>query len=216
MSFIATPAPPTRSTRPAADIDGFFTAVNEALKLHLKTVAWPTGTYPTLIHAFPRERLAKVDDPFDVITFSVLSAEMAPTSNDGSRVPRGPIILDGKTQEYMGYNTATLMWWEEATVQFHVWSRSNKRADDMTTWFHRFLMSYAHAYQFFRARGVEQFRFVGRGRDEAEVQAQQELYHRTLTYKFRIQYLQTLLDRQLESVTISLAVDRQTDTIERP
>lgn len=218
MNFPPEVPPRLRSSLPAVDIGGFFEAVNDALKLHLQTEAWPAGTKPTFVHDFPKERIAKADDPFDLITFHVGGATMAPTSNDGNRVPPAPALREEKASTtYLGYNTKTLAWKEMVEVVFTIWSKSNKRADDMTSWFHSFLMQYAFGYRFFYARGVDWFRFLGRKEDEMmKIVEGQELYVRTLVYQIRIEYLQTLLEKQFDNLTFNIAVDRQTDTIERP
>jgi hypothetical protein len=209
--------PRLRSSLPAVDIGGFFKAVDEALNLHLGSSKWPEGTKPVLVHSFPKERITKPDDPFDVITFSVGGSEMAATSNDGSRIPRGPTLRDkvvSKTK--YGYDNVTVAWKEEVAVIFNIWSRSNRRADDMVNWFHRFMMKYGAVYKFFMARGVDRFQFVRRGRDEVENVEGQEIYKRSLVYMIRIEYVDVLEEKLLETVTLNVGVVLPTDTIELP
>jgi hypothetical protein len=215
--------PKLRSSLPAVDIGGFFSAVNDALKLHVNSQKWPAGTNPTFVHEFPKERLATLTDPFDVITFAVGGAELAASSNDGSRVPRGPVFRDAVTSEKLfGYKNVTMAWKEEVAVMFHVWSRSNRRADDMVNWFHRFMMRYAFYYEFFKARGVDRFQFVKRGRDEVDNPDGKEIYKRSLVYQIRIEYLDVLVERELDTVTLNIGVANEDpsvqriETIERP
>lgn len=220
MSYPPEVPPRLRSSLPAVDIGGFFEAVSDALKLHLTTEAWPAGTSPTFVHDFPQERLGKVDDPFDVITFHVKSAKMAPTSNDRNRVPPAPVLREEKAStQYLGYNTRTMAWKEMVEVVFTIWSKSNKRADDMTNWFHSFIMQYAFGYRFFYARGVDWFRFQERAEDQVvKITEGQEVYCRALVYEIRIEYLQTLLEKQFQSFGINLenAETGETLSIERP
>jgi hypothetical protein len=217
-----TPIPPERlrSSLPAVDIGGFFEAVSQAFKLHLATKEWPAATQPVLIESFPKERLANPAEPFDVITWSVAEASMAPTDNAGQRIPRAPVLRErAESSRALGYNEATIAWKELVTVVFQVYSRSNKHANDMVNAFHRFMMTYAHGYKFFSTRGVDFFRFAGRKADEVTKVAEgQEVYKRTLTYEIRIEYLQVLLEKQLEYVTINAinAATNETDSIDRP
>ncbi len=209
--------PRLRSSLPAVDIQGFFKAVEDALKLHLASSKWPEGTKPTFVHSFPKARLIQPDDPFDVITFSVGGSEMAATSNDGSRIPRGPQIRDKVARKVKyGYDNVTMAWKEEVAVVFNIWSKSNRRADDMVNWFHRFMMKYGAIYKFFMARGVDRFQFVKRGRDEVENAEGQEVYKRSLVYMIRIEYVDVLEEKLLETINLNVGIALQTDTIELP
>lgn len=200
-----TPIPPLRSSQKAADIDGFFKLVDQALDLHIKTTGAPEGAVPVYVHSFPKERVGQKDQPFDVITHHVMEGGMAATSNDGSRVPRGPVLRDRRAHpEKDGYNLCVNGWWEDAAVVFTVWSRNSEVADRMTVWFHKFIMRYANFYDFFKARGVQQFRFVKRLEDGVEDREGQELHHRRLVYSFRIEYLDTFEERQLTSVSVNV------------
>jgi hypothetical protein len=213
--------PPLRSSEPAADIQGFFRAVGEALDLHVKTAGAPDGITPVYVHSFPKERLSQPSvpgqpgKPFDVITHHVLDGGMSATSNDGSRVPRAPVLREKKPHpDKTGYALCTTGWWEDATVVFTIWSNSNENADELTVWFHRFMMRYAYFYGFFQARGIQQFRFVKRLEDDTEDREGQELYRRYLAYSLRLEYLDTFEERQLTDVTLNVTAGRDTDSKE--
>ena len=207
--------PRMRSSLPAVDTQGFFDAVGDALTLYMSTEegAPPAGTKPQYVHAWPRERLTKADDPFDVITFRVLNAGMAPTMRDGAAPMRIDLRETKPHPTLAGYNLLIYAWSEDATFEFCVWSRSNNRADVLTAWFHKFLMVYAHGLQYFKARGVQNFRFVARRDDDFDPEQGQELYRRRLVYAARLEVLNALVDKQLTSVDINIAVPTQTDTI---
>ena len=205
--------PPLRSSLPAVDIPQYFDAVEKALKIHIKSTPPPDGVVPEFLHEFPRERITKPDVPFDVITFRVVKSSMAPTMNDGStpRAPKQRQVMPHP--ELAGYNLITYGWWELVTVEFSIWSRSNLRADLLTNWFHRFMMKYATQLDFFDARGVQHFRFVERGDDDFDSEQRQELYRRRLQYEIRLEYLDALMEKTLESVDLIIRVAKQTDTI---
>lgn len=205
--------PPLRSSRPAVDIPGFFDSVAQALVLYAKTEGVPVNTTPTFVHEFPKERLAIPDQPFDVITFKVAEASMAPTTNDG-RAPRGPKVRETRPHEKLaGFNIQVYGWWELVQPQFIIWSKSSRNADLITDWFHKFIMRYAHVYKYFQARGAQNFRFVKRADDDVDMTFGQELYLRRLTYEFRLETLFGFEQKQLTDVDISYGVSSAHDTI---
>jgi len=206
--------PPLRSSQPAVDIPGFFDAVAQAFAMHLKTQGPADDNLsPAFVHEFPKERLAKTDDKFDVITFKVLSSVMAPTTNDG-RAPRGPRERETKPHSSMtGFNVQVDGWWELVQAEFSIWSKSNRNADVITDWFHKFMMRYAHAYKFFMARGVQNFRFVKRADDDVDHSWDQELYRRRLVYEFRLETLIAYEQKTLTDVDINYGVTSAHDSI---
>lgn len=208
---------PTRSTHPAADIPGFFSAVEKAMALHIKTTEVPASLQPILLRDFPKERVTNPDLPFDVITGKVISAQLASTSNTSDRIGWKPQLRERVAHPRMaGYNLVTYGWWENVAVAFTVWGKSNGRADTLTTWFHRFLLRYAHILDFFRGRGIDHFTFVERQEDKVDVHEGQELYKRTLVYQFRLENLETVLEKQLTDVDITVATGGETVTLVLP
>lgn len=203
---------PLRSSHPAVDVDGFFDVVSQALQLHIQSEQTPGGTAPFFVRAFPKERLSKVDQPFDGFTFRVLSSIMAPTDNAGTRTPRKPMSLDIQPDpKASGYNVVNQMWFELATVEFTAWSKSITTASSLVTWFHKFMMRYANVLKYFEAYGADKLQFVGRGEDDFETHEQQEVYLGTLTYQIRIQFIDNFSQRRLDSLTVNSQID--TDVI---
>lgn len=209
------PIPPLRSSQPAVDIPGFFDAVEQALALHIKTDGTPDGTKPTLVHEFPKERLAKPDDKFDIITFKVASSEMAPTMKDGSK-PRSPVQRESKPHPTLkGYNIQINAWWELVQAEFSVWSKSSRNADSIAAWFHDFMVKYAFIHKFFTSRGVQVFRFVKRADDDVDHSFGQELYRRRLTYEFRLETLFGIEQKLLTDIDVTYGTGSgQIDKIE--
>lgn len=204
--------PPLRSSQPAADVKGFFKAVADALQDYVTTENIPPADVPILKESFPRERLGKPDQPFDCITYHVSHGKMSQTSSVGT--PRGVSIRQEQdTPQMTGYKLSTYGWWEDAVVQFRVYSKFPERADILAIWFHKFLIKYAWVYKFFEARGVKNFSYVERLEDDTEEIEQQELHRRRLFYAFRIEYLDTALVRKLDTLSIDVSNLRNVDTI---
>lgn len=211
--------PPERSPLPAVDIPGFFDAVEQALQLHIKTEGGPEGLNPVFVHEFPKERLAKPDQTFDVITFKVASSEMAPTLNDGSK-PRAPVQRQVKRDSRLGgYNEVYVAWTELVNAEFSIWSKSSLSADIITAWFHDFMMRYAFVYHFFQARGIQLFRFVKRWDDDVDQSFGQELYRRRIQYEFKLETVLKFEQKQLTDVDLIYGIKNpdgkssQVDTI---
>lgn len=205
--------PPLRSSQPAVDIPGFFDIVEKALALYIQTEGPPDNTKPTLVHEYPKERLARPDDTFDVITFKVLESTMAPTMNDGSK-PRSPKARETKNHPKLaGFNVQIIGWWELVQAEFSIWSKSSRNADLVAAWFHGFMVKYAFAYKFFSTRGVNNFRFVRRADDDVVQTFGQELYRRRLTYEFRLETLFAVEQKQLTDVDVTYGVSGPTDSI---
>lgn len=205
---------PLKSSRVAVDIPGFFDTVAEALAIYIQTEFPPDQTTPVLVHEFPRERIAKPDDKFDVVSYRVVSSNMAPTRNDGA-MPRGPKLRESKPHpDLAGFNLQVMGWWELVQAEFSVWSKSNRNADLVTAWFHNFMMKYAHMYKFFMSRGISNFRFVKRADDDMDRSFGQELYRRRLTYEFRLETLWAVEHKQLTSLDIHYGVSGANDEIE--
>jgi hypothetical protein len=199
------------SAQAAVDLDGFFKAVGLALEIHRKQSRIPNDLQPIYTESFPKERLLKTDDPFDVITFSVGASGMADGSNSGTgkQIPR-TIISD---VDLGGYKVAKLQWQEQAHVVFEIWSRSNTSANALVTWFHRFMMRYGYQVKFYRPRGIDLFRFIGRMKDERESKEDQELYVRRLVYEIRLNYVDAFLDKTLESVDVNLSAGGEVESV---
>jgi len=211
--------PPERSPLPAVDIPGFFDAVEQALLLHIKTEGGPEGLNPVFVHEFPKERLAKPDQIFDIITFKVASSEMAPTLNDGSK-PRSPVQRQSSNDPKLGgYSKVVWGWTELVNAEFSIWSKSSLSADIITAWFHDFMVKYAFVYHFFQARGVQLFRFVKRWDDDVDHSFGQELYKRRVQYEFKLETLFVFTHKQLTDVDITYGIKNpdgkvnQVDTI---
>jgi hypothetical protein len=206
------PPPRLRSSKPASDPDQFCEHVGQALQIYLKSKEVPDNADPFYVRAFPKERLTKVDTPFDGITYKILSSVPAQTRNDGT-ISRKPYSFIEPDPTKHGYELVTDAWFELATVEFTIWSKSNPTRGKLVNWFHKFILRYANAYKYFEARGADKLQFVGRGEDGFETHEEQEVYFGTLTYQVRIQFLDTFSQRQLDSLTIDSQFGHDQQTI---
>lgn len=163
------------------------------------------GKSPVLVEDFPKMREGQFDTDLDVILWRVAGSEMAPTDNSGRRVPNGLREM-GSMQSPMksGYREVTVGWWELLCSEFQIYSKTNKRANELAVWFHRFIMQYAFSLRWFKAYGVSYFRFVGRGPDEKTQDFGEELYARKLRYEARISLNHVMDAKTLESIDIRL------------
>lgn len=207
--------PPLRSSQPAVDLPGFFHLVETCMGIFIKTEGQADQVKPTLVHEFPKQRLAKTDDPFNVITYKVSNGEMAATMKDGSK-PRSPKQRNSVTHPTLGKNYAlkTFGHWEMYQAEFCIWSKSSRNAFLMADWFHTFMMKYAFLYKVFFSRGVQVFRFVKRADDEVDHSFGQELYKCRLTYEFRLEKLLFAEERVLTDLDVYFGVSSPADHIE--
>jgi hypothetical protein len=220
MSAVIKPSsiiPPLRSSKPAVDINGFFEIVGQALQEYTATEGKPNGADPFYVEDFPKERLSQPDTAFNGITFHVLDGELAANRNDGTTVARAPFIRSTRSMpDQAGYVTVTNGWWENNTVQFEIWAKTNSMANVLAIWFHRFLMRYAYHYKFFEAYGVQQFKYLKRLEDSVEQKEEQEVYLRRLCYTFRLQYLDVFTERLLTDLQMNVSLGRDVQTLEFP
>jgi maltose-binding protein MalE len=103
----------------------------------------------------------------------------------------------------LGYIEETWGWKEQMTAQFTVYAKSNQRANELVSWFHRMMMQYAFGYKFFQGRGVCYFAFEERLADRKSQDFGQELYIRELRYAVHLNLQDVFEAKTLEDVTIS-------------
>jgi hypothetical protein len=206
--------PRLRSSLPSVSPDEFFDIVKEGLNLYVASVQIPDNANPLYVHSFPKARLTKVDQAFDVITFRVLSSVPAQVGNDGT-VSRRPYTFQAPDPNQTGYVIKTDQYDELLTVEFTIWSKSNPTRSRLVTWFHRFMLQYANRYKFFEGRGADKFQFVGRGEDGFETHEEQEIYFGTLTYQVKVHFLDTYSERLIDQMTVvgQLGQDQQPITV---
>jgi hypothetical protein len=197
----------TRTALPAVYLSGFFNAVQQAMSLYRQTEPPPGDNPPLLVEDFPKTRQGQFDTAYDVIQWSVVECVPAGTDRTGhNRRQFRPLvreIIPHPTKD--GYSLITYGWWEWATVQFTIFSKSNTTANQLAEWFHFFIMFYSQQLDFMRARGVNKFEFMGRGRDEENERfGGQTLYMRPLKYAFRLEVLKTSEVKTLETIDVKL------------
>jgi hypothetical protein len=198
-------APPAMSTLNAADWGTFFDRVKQAFTVHLASVQWPAEDNPVFVEDFPKAKTGQgYDQTFDVILWNVHSSRMAVTAKQGLNGPITPhgLQLRGRrpSPTKFGYLEEVWGWQEQMTAQFTVFAKSNQRANELVSWFHRMLMQYAFSYKFFQPVGVVDFRFEERMPDEKSQDFGQELYLRKLRYAVRLNLQDAYEAKTLEDI----------------
>jgi hypothetical protein len=196
--------PRLKSSQPAADHEGFFAAVGEVIGLQQQSQAVPSQWNLKYVAEYPKSREgAGFDQPFDIVLHRVISSRMA--DGAGGRVPKGLSRFDERPAPNKArYHQIIEGWLEDTVVEFQVLSKSNQTANQVAVWLHRCLMEYAYRMKFFLARGVQNFRFVGRLEDDVTKEFGQDLYRRRLQYSFRIIFLLNYEAKDLESIHLEL------------
>lgn len=198
--------PPSRSSLPVVDYDGFFDIVTEAMQLHMDSQQLAEDRRPILVREYPKERLAEMDKGQEFISYAIHHVSMGGTATDGvGRVPRKPVLRESvSSPDKSFYVRETYGWWENVVVEFTIWAKSELRASQLALWFHRFMMRYGTVLEFFRARGVQNFRFEERLADRFHQETGQELSTRCLRYSIRIEFLETYEKKTLEVVNVQV------------
>jgi len=202
--------PPLRSSQPAADYDGFFAAVGEALALHRREQAIPANWNLNYVEEYPRSKSSEgFDHSFDVVTFKVVSSAFAGVDRTGKgTIPKSLRRFHSQPHPTKArYHLVTEGWQENVVAEFQVLSKSNQTANQMAIWFHRFLLQYAYSMRFFQSRGIENFVFVERLEDDVTKEYGQDLNRRRLRYAFRLAFLVTYESKDLESIHVEVRQD---------
>jgi hypothetical protein len=202
--------PPQLSTLPAVDWETFFLVLKEAVDLEIQMQQWPDGDVPIFVESYPKDRNGKSDTSFHVITWSVVKSVPAATDNSGTRRPIGVReIMTRPSTTKTGYFDVQAGWKEETTIRFTIWSKDNGRANQLVLWFHKLIYRF-HYLQFFKARGIDYFLYLGRGPDTKSQDAGQELNLRTLDYVIRLPFLERWESKALETATFSASTPTET------
>lgn len=197
--------PRLKNKQPAANIQGFFDLVGTALQLHLKAVGNPNSVPPIFLADDPKQRVTRADTAFDAIFYRVEKAQMANNTNDGVRKPKIMEIRETRHHpDKADYLIEVMGWREQVDVQFDIYSKDAESANRLAEWFHQFIMTWAWELKFFEGRGIENFEFLERLKDEAPRVDEQELYIRPLRYTFRLNRLFALEKRTITSLLLSL------------
>lgn len=196
----------TQSTLAASDWTTFFGAVALAVQTEVTRLKWAADQIPIFTEDFPKVREGQFDTRFDVILWSVHHSMPAQTDNKGVRRPNGIWKqVQKKSPDKYGYLQVDTAWQEEMVAEFTILAKTNSRGNELVRWFHRLMMNYAFALDFFRARGINYFAFLERTADAKTQDFGQELYTRTLRYKVRLELLDTWETKTLEAVNLTVS-----------
>ena len=180
-----------------------FGVFSEALTLAMDVSKWPQSDRPVIAEEYPKQRAGKngFDTSFDVIVLHVVLSE----PGNGARKPLGVSnvrITPHPTKAR--YKQIETFWEEMVTVQFSVYAKSNRRANELVNWLHRTLMMYANALRFFQSHGMQVFSFVQRLEDKKTAEYGNDLYFRGMQYRFKLQMIDVSEAKTLETVGITV------------
>jgi hypothetical protein len=193
------------SALPAVNHVTLLAAFQQMLKVQLDSEAWPESERPRLVADYPREREGKYDTSFDVIVFHIFSSEIASTSRTKDQRPNGfSIFSEEPMPEKTGYKRIRYGWDEETVVQFTVYAKSAERANELVSWLHWTILTYAWGMKFFKARGVNVFEFEKRLEDRTTKDYGQELYVRPLQYRLKLGLRYTAESKLLEQLFVTV------------
>lgn len=123
---------------------------------------------------------------------------------EGTRIPQAPILRESVSHpDKTGYQLVTKGWWENTTLEFTVFSKSNLEANRVAILFHKFAILYGCVLRYFNSRNISNFAFMERGEDAKSKDYTAELYVRPLRYNMRLEYLFVSESRTLENLTVS-------------
>lgn len=189
-----------RSPYPAVDIDGFYSLVEQAMRVY------------QLAEGRAEDRLIIYTEEYPLVqyereTVTVRLVDRAPAVM-GKTAPQGkPRELKPTVREVYDdpdlprYQIWELGWMRDNIIEFTMWSQTNKEANKMALWFEDFMNA---NMWFFRSRGVNQLYF--NGRDGDFVILDKRLVGRPLTYFVRTERITQLREKVLEEIVVNLTV----------
>ncbi len=189
-----------RSPYPAVDIDGFYSLVEQAMRVY------------QLAEGRAEDRLIIYTEEYPLVqyereTVTVRLVDRAPAVM-GKTAPQGkPRELKPTVREVYDdpdlprYQIWELGWMRDNVIEFTMWSQTNKEANKMALWFEDFMNA---NMWFFRSRGVNQLYFNGRDEDFAILD--KRLVGRPLTYFVRTERITQLREKVLEEIVVNLTV----------
>lgn len=195
--------PRLQNKLPSTTSAGLYDVFSEALALYLQTNPWPVGTAPQFVEEFPMINIEQTDVPLDLILGSVVGSAIAASAPNGG-VPKSVQTINTVSDPTRNdYTVKVSGWTEEYRFLFQIYSRQNRRANELTDWFQRFIMTMSYDMQFFDARGFRNFRFDNRDVDiNIGPQSKQLLFERRLYYTFWLTYTTAKMHRQVTDVDV--------------
>jgi len=193
--------PKLRTPRPAVDITEFFGLVGLALKYQQEI----DGTKVPLLYT---EQFPEVDDNLktEVISYSLLqrmpgtfektSAHRA--MSEGNIRQMRPLVRESIIDpDYPGFKIFTLGQWFDNKVAFEIYARDNRTANQRALWFESFMENWMW---YFKASGVQQIAYEGRGSDAVLSPDNRKIVVRPLVYYVRTEKIRVIKEHVLRSI----------------
>tara|TARA_Y100000310_G_scaffold320482_1_gene376982 strand:+ start:47 stop:751 length:705 start_codon:yes stop_codon:yes gene_type:complete len=196
-------SPRLRTPRPAADVDRFFVLVGEAIK----TEQQQEGVQKPILYT---EDMPEIDDNItgEVITFSVKrrqpgSIEQKPLGHafmERTRKQRKKLFREAlQDPDHPGMKIYTYGQWYENQVEFKIWARTNKIANQRALWFEDLMENWRW---YFEASGVQQVLFEYRDEDQHLAPENRKLVCRPLCYYVRTERIKVVREIVLRSLVV--------------
>lgn len=189
-----------RSPFPAVDIDGFYSLVNEAMRVYQLAEGRAEDRLIIFSEEYPPENYER-----EMVTVRLIDrgpAVMSKSAPQGSPRELKPTVREVYDDPVLPrYQIWELGWMRDNIIEFCIWSQTNKEANKIALWFEDFMNN---NMWFFRSRGVNQLYF--NGRDNDFVILDKRLVGRPLTYFVRTEKITQLREKVLEEVVVNLTV----------
>lgn len=159
----------------------------------------------------PKEFVESADgDAGDVILFKMISRKRFNTTPDGERRPWKPQIREQKDNPDDSTEIISIYGAKrENLVEFQVYSRHSRRANELVMMFDEFI----HAYTwYFLERGVNRIYFEDRIEDKVDEIGATEFSVRTLRYMIVTEMLYREIDKKLQTITLRYDVGSKMKT----
>ena len=199
-----TGVPRHRSAGDAKEITDFLDLVNDALLDYQIRLGIATTKRVGVQYITPKEYLESPDQGHDVVLFKLISRERWNTTTDGERRPWKPIRVASADDPNDPNNYITIYSEvRENIVEFAVYSKHSKRANELATFFERFMTAYTW---YFKDMGIKNLYFETRTEDSTEVLGNDEFAIRPLRYMVFTDLITQEVDRKIQVINIQYDV----------
>lgn len=182
------------------DINSFLDLVAEAWEDFQNRYGIPAANWVPVKYISPKEFVENFTSQSNVILFKVLSRKRFNSTSDGERRPRTPEIREQFEDPDDDNNIVTLSGMKrENIVEFTVWSKHSKKANQLALEFEGFMNAYVW---YFTSKGLNRVWFEERKEDRVEVTGATEWSVRTLIYQVTTELIYKETDKKLSQITV--------------
>lgn len=193
-----------RSAADAKEINGFLDLVSDAIADYQRRLGIASGSTVTVKYITPREYLESPDEGHDIILFKLISRDRWNTTADGTRKPWRPSQRATATDPSDDTNIITIFnEVKENLVEFAVYSKHSKRANDLALFFERFMSAYSW---YFKEMGIKDLRFEHREEDRTVTIGNDEFAMRPIRYRVFTELITQEVNKKIQVINIQYDV----------